>query len=142
MPTGLHCVIAAVRKNDMARVRIFLAAFALLCPGTLCLAGAPMGVANMTIATSVDGCIQRGARALERQGYIVSPGNNNFHIWGNKDTHHALFICTPAPDGLTQVSIVVALLPPDTINAAVAESEALKKRMEEVVRDRDWDRRR
>jgi hypothetical protein len=100
-----------------------------------------MGVANMTVATTVDGCIHRAARILERQGYIVSPGNNNFHIWGNMGTHHALFICTPAPEGLTQVSIVVALLPPDTVDEAVAESVVLKNRMEEIVRDRDWDRR-
>jgi hypothetical protein len=100
-----------------------------------------MGVSNMTIATSVDGCIHRAARALEREGYVVSPGINNFHIWGNMGTHHALFICTPAPEGMTQVSIVVALLPPDSIDAAVAASVELKDRMEEIARDRDWDRR-
>jgi hypothetical protein len=43
---------------------------------------------------------------------------------------------------LTQVSIVVASLPPETPDSAVRESSGLKRRMEEIGRDRDWDRRR
>jgi hypothetical protein len=42
---------------------------------------------------------------------------------------------------LTQVSIVVASLPPETVNSAVGESSRLKNRMLEIARDRDWERR-
>jgi hypothetical protein len=100
-----------------------------------------MGVSNLTVAVPVDGCMHRAARVLEREGYAVSPGNDNV-IWGNMGPHHAVIICTAAPEGLTQVSIVVASLPPETIDSAVGESSRLKHRMEEIARDRDWDRRR
>ena len=124
----------------MKRLSVLIAVFALLCSGTRCFAGAPMGVSLLTVAAPVDGCLHRAARALEWQGYTVSPGGDHF-IWGNAGSHHALIICTPAPDGLTQVSIVVSLLPPETVDAAVDEAQGLKHHMEEIARDRDWDRR-
>ena len=130
-----------LRLNRMIRLRLLLAVFALLCSGTWCFAGAPMGVSNMTVSVPVDGCMHRAARALEREGYAVSPGNDNV-LWGNMGPHHAVVICTAAPGGLTQVSIVVASLPPETPDSAVRESSGLKRRMEEIGRDRDWDRRR
>jgi len=124
----------------MKRLSVLVAVLTLLCSGTRCFAGAPMGVSLLTVAAPVDGCLHRAARALEWEGYTVSPKGDHF-IWGNAGSRHALIICTPAPDDLTQACIVVSLLPPDTVDAAVADAVALKERMEEIARDRDWDRR-
>jgi len=100
-----------------------------------------MGVSMLTISVPVDGCMHRAARVLEREGYTVSPGTDNV-LWGNMNPHHAVIICTAAPSGLTQVSIVVSSLPPETVDSAVGQSSRLKERMLEMARDRDWDRRR
>jgi hypothetical protein len=125
----------------MIRLRFLFAVVALLCSATLLFAGAPMGVSNLTVTAPIEGCMHRAARALELQGYAVSPGTDNI-LWGNMNPHHAVIICTAAPGGLTQVSIVVASLPPETPDSAVRESSGLRRRMEEIGRDRDWDHRR
>jgi hypothetical protein len=125
----------------MIRFVTLLAVLVLLCLPTCSFAGAPMGVSLMTMSAPVDGCLHRAARALERQGYAVSPGNDHM-IWGNMNPFHAVVICTAAPSELTQVSIVVSVLPPETSDSAVAESSRLRERIQEIARDRDWDRRR
>ena len=98
-----------------------------------------MSVRLLTVSVPVDGCMHRAARTLEREGYRVSPGDD-YHLWGNMGPHHAAMICTAAPGGLTQVAIVVSSLPPETVESAVGEANRLRDRMQEMARDRDWDR--
>jgi hypothetical protein len=94
-----------------------------------------------TLRMPVDGCMRRAARVLEMEGYTVSAGDDN-QLWGDKGPHGACIMCNAAPGGLTQVNIVVATSEADTAAPAQSEVEALQRRMEQLARDRGFDRRR
>jgi hypothetical protein len=100
-----------------------------------------MSLTFLVIRVPIDGCVHRAARVYELEGYTVSPGGDN-NLWGDKGPHGAAIICTPSPGGLTQVSIVVASNPPESPDSAQRESQRLSHRMEELSRDRNWERRR
>jgi len=95
----------------------------------------------MTVAVSPEACTQRAARAFELEGYGFSSAGGN-DLFGSKDSgsYFVCITCNPAPQGLTQVNIVVSTQ--DTPEAARAAGDRLQRRMEELARDRDSDRRR
>jgi hypothetical protein len=99
-----------------------------------------MSVRLLTVRIPVDGCVHRAARVYELEGYTVSPGNE-YYVWGDKGPHGAAIICTPA-GGVTQVSVVVAEDPSGSSDAAQREVDKLSNRLEEIARDRNWERRR
>jgi hypothetical protein len=99
-----------------------------------------MSVKLLTVRIPFAGCVHRAARVYELEGYTVSPGGD-YYVWGDKGPHGAAIICTPA-GGVTQVSVVVAEDPSGSSDAAQHEVERLSFRLEELARDRNWDRRR
>jgi hypothetical protein len=99
-----------------------------------------MSVKLLTVKLPVDACVHRAARVYELEGYTVSPGNE-YYVWGDKGPHGAAIICTPA-GGVTQVSVVVAEDPSGNSDAAMHEVDRLAFRLEELARDRNWERRR
>jgi hypothetical protein len=83
---------------------------------------------SLTIATGVEGCFG-----------FSSAGDNA--LWGSKGSYMACIMCNLAPGGLTQVNIVAASAEeiPDVVQSEVTR---LQRRMEELGRDRNLDRRR
>jgi hypothetical protein len=126
----------------MIRLRLPLAVLALLfVVAVWCIAGPAMSHNSQTLRMPVDGCMRRAARVLEMEGYTVNPGDDN-QLWGDKGPHGACIMCNAAPGGLTQVNIVVATSDAQTSDPAQREAERLQRRMEELSRDRGFDRRR
>lgn len=126
----------------MVRLRVPLAVVALFCAAAVwCFAGPAMSHNSQTLRMPVDGCMGRAARVLEMEGYTVNPGDDN-QLWGDKGPHGACIMCNAAPGGLTQVNIVVATSDAQTSDPAQHEAERLQRRMEELSRDRGFDRRR
>ena len=95
---------------------------------------------SLTIATGVEGCTRRAARAFELEGFGFSSAGDNA-LWGSKGSYMACIMCNLAPGGLTQVNIVAANAEeiPDVVQSEVTR---LQRRMEELGRDRNLDRRR
>ena len=124
----------------MIGFRFPLAVLALLCMPAPSVAGPAMSVKLLTVKLPVDACVHRAARVYELEGYTVSPGNE-YYVWGDKGPHGAAIICTPA-GGVTQVSVVVAEDPSGNSDAAMHEVDRLAFRLEELARDRNWERRR
>jgi hypothetical protein len=126
----------------MVHLRLPLAVLALLCAVAVwCFAGPAMSHNAQVLRMPVDGCMRRAARVLEMEGYTVNPGDDN-QLWGDKGPHGACIMCNGAPGGLTQVNIVVATSDAQTAEPAQREAERLQRRMEELSRDRGFDRRR
>jgi hypothetical protein len=100
-----------------------------------------MAHTTQTVATSPQRCTRLAARAFELEGYGFSPAGGN-DLFGSKNSfsYFVCIMCNPAPEGLTQVNIVVAA--EDTPAAAQAAADRLQHRIEQLARDRDFDRRR
>jgi hypothetical protein len=125
----------------MVRLRLpfVVLTLALLCTvSAWCLS---MAHTTQTVATSPQRCTRLAARAFELEGYGFSPAGGN-DLFGSKNSfsYFVCIMCNPAPEGLTQVNIVVAA--EDTPAAAQAAADRLQHRIEQLARDRDFDRRR
>ena len=100
-----------------------------------------MAHTSLRVATSVERCTRMAGRAFELEGYGFSPAGGD-DLFGSKNSfsYFVCITCNPAPGGLTQVTIVVAA--ENTPAVAQGEADRLQRRIEELARDRDFDRRR
>jgi hypothetical protein len=121
----------------MTRLRAtFLALPLFLALAQGCLAAVPNASWN-TVAVDrmkVDDCVRWGARALQQEGFSVTPADND--LYGYKGEYMAILICSAPPT----VSIVV------TVNAgsdeATRQQQALQNRFQLESRMHERDRRR
>src|SRR5215472_3965061 len=74
---------------------------------TPCFAQAPaMSHDAQKFPVGVDECTRIGKRVLEREGYQVGSGGNNW-VSGSREIHRALILCDGAQDG-TWASVIVS----------------------------------
>jgi hypothetical protein len=121
----------------MIRLRVPLLALPLfLALAQGCFADAPSASWNSLSfdRMKVDDCVRWGARALQQEGYSVTPSGNS--LYGYKGVHMAILLCNAPPS----VTIVV------TTNAssddATRERQALENRFQLESRLHERDRRR
>jgi len=121
----------------MRRFRVLLLALPLfLAVAQGCFADAPNASWNIVSydRMKVDDCVRWGARALEAEGYSVTPSGNS--LYGFKGLHMAVLLCGAPPN----LSIVVATNA--SSDDATREREALENRFQFQSRMHERDRRR
>ena len=123
----------------MVRLRV---PFVVLTLTLLCAVSAwclSMAHRTQTVTTSPERCTRLAARAFELEGYGSSSAGGN-DLYGSKNSFSTFvcIMCNLAPQGLTQVNIVVAT--DGTPEAAGDAAERLQHRIEELIRDRDRER--
>jgi len=109
-----------------------------LCLPLVCHAQPSMSYGHLVLPIGVNECLRIASRLFDHEGYRIGNSGDSF-AFAARDIHHAVIICSEAPDRMTWVSIVVAS---ETHNVDVPDRERhdLQRRFEEIARRRDRDR--
>jgi len=109
-----------------------------LCLPLICHAQPSMAYGHLVLPIGVNECLGIASHLFEHDGYRVGESGESF-VFAVRDIHHAVIVCSEAPERMTWVSIVVAS---EARNADVPSRarDDLQRDFQDIVRRHDRDR--